>query len=304
MIAVKKLHIVKKPADIIVDLIIAALCVLIFLIIAYPLYFVVIASFSNVFDVNAGKVIFTPSRPSLYGYEKIFEDTRIWTGYKNTLLYTLLGTTINLIFTLPAAYALSRRQFAPRKVIMALFIFTMFFNGGMIPTYMLIRDLKLVNTIWVMVIPFCVNVYNLIITRTFMETSIPEELYEAAIMDGCSHFRYFTLVILPLSKAVISVIGLYYLVGHWNNFFSALLYLSKDNMQPLQVVLRNILLSNQVFLQGAGGGAGLGTGGYAQQYADQIKYGVIIVSVLPVLCLYPFIQRYFEKGVMIGAIKG
>ena len=187
---------------------------------------------------------------------------------------------------------------------MALFIFTMFFNGGMIPTYMLIRDLKLINTIWVMVIPFCVNVYNLIITRTFMETSIPEELYEAAIMDGCSHLRYFTMVILPLSKAVISVIGLYYLVGHWNNFFSALLYLNKDNLQPLQVVLRNILLSNQVFQQGAGSGAGYGAGGYAQQYADQIKYGVIIVSVLPVLCLYPFIQRYFEKGVMIGAIKG
>lgn len=304
MLAVRKRYFVKKPSDVMMDFVIAVLCVFIFFAIVYPLYFVVIASFSNAFDVNAGKVIFLPSRASLYGYEKIFEDTRIWTGYKNTLLYTVLGTIINLAFTLPAAYVLSRKAFAPRKIIMSLFIFTMFFNGGMIPTYMLIRDLKLINTIWVMVIPFCVNVYNLIITRTFMETSIPEELYEAAIMEGCSHFRYFTMVILPLSKAVISVIGLYYLVGHWNNFFSALLYLNRDNLQPLQVVLRNILLSNQVFQQGAGSGAGFGAGGYAQQYADQIKYGVIIVSVLPVLCLYPFIQRYFEKGVMIGAIKG
>jgi len=300
----RKRYFIRKPSDIVVDSVIALLCVIIFLIVAYPLYFIVIASFSSAIDVNAGRVFLWPVNSSFYGYGKIFEDTRIWTGYKNTLLYTFLGTVINLAFTLPAAYVLSRKRFAPRRVIMSLFIFTMFFNGGMIPTYMLMRDLKLINTIWVMVIPFCVNVYNLIITRTFMETSIPEELYEAAIMDGCSHFTYFIRVILPLSKAVISVIGLYYLVGHWNNFFSALLYLSRDNMQPLQVVLRNILLSNQAFMQGAGSGSGMGVGGYAQQYADQIKYGVIIVSVLPVLCLYPFIQRYFEKGVMIGAIKG
>jgi len=294
----------QKPSDVILDIVIAVLCAFIFFVVAYPLYFVVIASFSNANDVNAGRVILWPVNGSLYGYSKIFEDTRIWQGYKNTLLYTFGGVAINLIFTLPAAYALSRKSFAPRKIIMGMFIFTMFFNGGMIPTYMLMRDLKLVNTIWVMMIPFCVSVYNVIITRTFMETSIPNDMYEAAILDGCSHFRYFVAVVLPLSKAVISVIGLYYFVGHWNDFFTALLYLNRDNMQPLQMVLRNILLSNQVFMQGAGSGAGMGTGGYAQQYADQIKYGVIIVSALPVLCLYPFIQKYFEKGVMIGAVKG
>ncbi|GHU97014.1 sugar ABC transporter permease [Spirochaetia bacterium] len=295
----------QKPADIILDLLLAVLCVLIFIIIVYPLYFVVIASFSNSIDVNAGRVFLYPVRASFYGYSKIFEDTRIWEGYKNTILYTFLGTAINLAVTLPASYALSRRSFAPRRVIMSLFIFTMFFSGGMIPTYMLMRDIKLINTIWVMMIPFCISVYNLIITRTFMETSIPADLYEAAVLDGCSHFRYFISVALPLSKAVISVIGLYYFVGHWNDFFNALLYLNKDSMQPLQMVLRNILLSNQVFLQGAGSGAGVGgAGGYAQQYADQIKYGVIIVSTLPVLCLYPFIQKYFERGVMIGALKG
>jgi len=257
MTTVNKRFFTKKPFDMVLDLIIAALCALIFFAVAYPLYFIVIASFSNSFDVNAGRVILWPVNASLYGYSMIFDDTRIWNGYRNTILYTFLGTTINLLFTLPAAYALSRKRFAPRKIIMALFVFTMFFGGGLIPTYMLIRDLRLINTVWVMVIPFCVNVYNLIITRTFMETSIPEELYEAAVMDGCSHFRYFITVMLPLSKAVISVIGLYYFVGHWNNFFSALLYLNRDNMQPLQVVLRNILLANQVFLQGAGSGAAL-----------------------------------------------
>jgi len=174
----------------------------------------------------------------------------------------------------------------------------------MIPTYMLIKDLHLINSPWVMIIPFCVNVYNLIITRTFFENSIPEDLYEAAVLDGCSHFRYFHAVVLPLSKAVISVISLYYFVGHWNDFFNALLYLNKDELQPLQVVLRNILLSNQVFQAGAGSGGGVGTGSYAQKYADQIKYGIIIVSILPVLLIYPFIQKYFEKGVMIGSLKG
>jgi putative aldouronate transport system permease protein len=302
---ISKRFLKQKPADIILDLLVVLFCVLIFAIIVYPLYFVIIASFSNSFDVNAGRVFLYPVGASLYGYGKIFEDTRIWEGYKNTLLYTFLGTIINLAVTLPAAYALSRKSFAPRRVIMSLFIFTMFFSGGMIPTYMLMRDIKLINTIWVMMIPFCISVYNLIITRTFMETSIPADLYEAAVLDGCSHFRYFISVALPLSKAVISVIGLYYFVGHWNDFFNALLYLNKDSMQPLQMVLRNILLSNQVFLQGAGSGAGVGgAGGYAQQYADQIKYGVIIVSTLPVLCLYPFIQKYFERGVMIGALKG
>jgi putative aldouronate transport system permease protein len=304
VILVKKGYFVKKPSDVIMDFIIFVFCIFIFLITAYPLYFVIIASFSDAIEVNAGRVIIWPVKQSLYGYEKIFKDTRIWLGYKNTLNYTFFGTIINLFFTLPAAYVLSRKKFTPRKIIMALFIFTMFFNGGLIPTYMLIRNLKIINTVWVMIIPFCVSVYNLIIARTFLETSIPEELYEAAMMDGCSHFRYFITVILPLSKAVISVIGLYYFVGHWNNFFRALMYLSRDGMQPLQVVLRNILLSNQVFMQGAGIGAGEGTGAYAQQYADQIKYGIIIVSTLPVLCLYPLIQRYFEKGVMIGAIKG
>lgn len=289
-------------ADNIFEFFIIIFCIFVFIIVAYPLYFIVIASFSDSTYVNQGLVILTPKGFSTYGYSKIFEDTRIWTGYKNTLIYTLGGTAINLLFTLPGAYALAYKRFKARKYIMRAFVFTMFFNGGLIPTYMLIRNLRMVDTMWVMMIPFCVNVYNLIITRTFFEHTIPDELYEAAIIDGCTHFKFFTTVVLPLSKAIISVIFLYYMVGHWNNFFTPLIYLNKDNLQPLQIVLRNILLSNQVFMEGAGMGGE--AGGYAQRYADQVKYGVILVSTLPILCLYPFIQKYFEEGIMIGAIKG
>jgi putative aldouronate transport system permease protein len=277
-----------------------------FIIVAYPLYFVIIASISNSILVNQGKVLFLPRDINLYGYGQVFSDTRIWAGYRNTILYTAAGTLLNLIVTMPAAYALGFRGFPARKVIMPLFVFTMFFSGGMIPTYMVVRTLRLTNTPVTLVILGAINVYNLIITRTFIQNSIPYEFYEVAILDGCSHFRYFATVILPLSKAVISVMLLYYAVGHWNDYFSALLYLTSDSLKPLQIVLRNILLQNEAF-QGGIGMAGSGSGGYGadtMQYVDQIKFALIIVSTLPILCLYPFIQKYFVKGVMIGAIKG
>lgn len=275
-----------------------------FLFVLYPIYFVVIASFSDSTLVNQGQVILYPKGVSLYGYSQIFKKPEIWVGYKNTIIYSFFGTIFNLTVTLPAAYVLSRKDFAARGIVMKLFVITMYFNGGMIPTYMLIRDVGLLDSPLVMIIFGAVNVYNLIITRTFFETSIPDELYEAAALDGCSHFRYFSTVVLPLSKAVIAVIMLYYLVGHWNDFFSALLYLNSDKYQPLQIVLRNILLLNQAMAGTTGASAGAGAGAYAQQFADQIKFGVIIVSTVPVLCVYPFIQKYFEKGVMIGAVKG
>ena len=275
-----------------------------FLFVLYPIYFVVIASFSDSTLVNQGQVILYPKGVSLYGYSQIFKKPEIWVGYKNTIIYSFFGTIFNLTVTLPAAYVLSRKDFAARGIVMKLFVITMYFNGGMIPTYMLIKDVGLLDSPLVMIIFGAVSVYNLIITRTFFETSIPDELYEAAALDGCSHFRYFSTVVLPLSKAVIAVIMLYYLVGHWNDFFSALLYLNSDKYQPLQIVLRNILLLNQAMAGTTGASAGAGAGAYAQQFADQIKFGVIIVSTVPVLCVYPFIQKYFEKGVMIGAVKG
>lgn len=278
------------------------LSILVFLLVAYPLYFVVIASVSDSTFVSTGKVFLYPKGFSTFGYSEIFKDGRIWVGYRNTIVYTLLGTVVNILFTLPAAYVLSRKEFKARRVLMLIFVITMFFNGGLIPTYLLMKNIHITNTMWVFIFPFCVNVYNLIITRTFFENSIPVELYEAASMDGCTHFKYFASVVLPLSKAVISVIGLYYMVAHWNDFFTALVYIRSNNLKPLQLILRDILLSNQVFAQGAG--AGGSAGGYAQKYADQIKYGVIIVSTVPILVVYPFIQKYFEKGVMIGAVKG
>ena len=293
-------HKTSSRADKAYQALVVILSVAAFIIVLYPIYFIGIASFSDSILVNQGKVILYPKGFNLYGYRQIFRNAQIWTGYKNTILYTVFGTMLNLAITLPAAYALSRYRFHPRNIVMFFFVFTMYFNGGMIPTYMLVNNLHLRDTPWIMIIMGGLSVFNLIITRTFFESSIPEELYEAAALDGCSHFRYFASVVLPLSKAVIAVIMLYYMVGHWNDFFNPLLYINKDSYQPLQIVLRNILLSNQAMA----GATGAGISGYAQQYADQIKFGVIIVSTIPILCVYPFIQKYFEKGVMIGSLKG
>lgn len=275
------------------------LSIVIFIIILYPLWFVVIASISNSDMVNRGEVIFLPKDIRFYGFQQIFQDSRIWKGYANTILYVVVGTAINMIVTMPAAYALSRRKFKARNIIMFYFVFTMFFNGGLVPTYMTISSLNLISTKTVLIIFGALNVYNLIIARTFIENSIPDDLYEAALLDGCTHFHYFWKVVLPLSKAVISVLILYYAVGHWNDFFNPLIYNNNSNNEPLQIVLRRILLMNEAFE----GGSGV-QGGYAQSSADQVKYALIIVSTVPILCVYPFVQKYFEKGVMIGAVKG
>lgn len=280
--------------------IVIILSILIFIIIAYPLWFIIIASISNSNLVNLGQVTLWPKGIRFYGYQQILDDARIWTGYANTIFYVIAGTILNMVVTMPAAYALSRKNFTTRNKIMFYFVFTMFFNGGLVPTYMTISSLGLISTKTILVIFVAVNTYNLIIARTFIENSIPEELYEAAVLDGCSHFRYFFKIIVPLSKAVIAVLILYYAVFHWNDYFNALLYNSNAQHAPLQIVLREILLLNQAFASGNGGVQG----GYAQSSADQVKYAVIIVSTVPILCVYPFIQKYFEKGVMIGAVKG
>lgn len=279
---------------------VVALSILIFAIVLYPLWFIVIASVSNSNLVNLGQVKFLPKDIRFYGYQQIIEDSRIWKGYLNTLLYVVAGTALNMVVTMPAAYALSRRGFKARNKVMFFFVFTMFFSGGLVPTYMTISALNLISTKTILIIFVAVNTYNLIIARTFIENSIPEDLYEAAVLDGCSHLSYFTKVVIPLSKAVNSVLILYYAVYHWNDYFNALVYNSKQENAPLQIVLREILLLNQAFASGNGGVQG----GYGQSSADQVKYAVIIVSTLPILCVYPFVQKYFEKGVMIGAVKG
>lgn len=289
--------------DLVFMIFIGIICALVVFATLYPIYFVMIASISDPGAVSTGKVVLLPESISSFGYQQIFADSRIWTGYRNTLVYTFVGTAVNLLVTLPGAYALSRREFRPRRILMFVFTFTMFFSGGLIPTYLLYRDLGLLDNWLVFILPSAVNVYNLIIARSFFENSLPEELFEAAMLDGVDYFRFFITIALPLSKAIISVIGLYYLVQHWNDFFTGLIFVRDYAKQPLQIVLRDILLSNQAFSGGAGGAGGSG-GAYGQQYADQIKYGVIIVSTLPVIALYPFLQRYFEKGVLIGSVKG
>ena len=292
----------KTVSDWIVDIIIVVLLASIVFAIIYPLWFIIIASFSNQGMVAQGKILFLPKGTNFGGYEKLFADTRIWQGYANTILYSVVGTALNMIVTLPAAFALSRREWKCRRVLLFLLTFTMFFVGGLIPNYLLFKELNILNTMWVFILPAAVNVYNLIIARSFFETSIPEELYDAAQIDGLTYFGHFFKIVLPLSSAIIAVIGLYYFVGHWNDFFTGLVYIRDSAKYPLQNVLRDILLANQTNAQS--GNVNMANAAEQQELADQIKYGVIIVSTLPLLILYPFLQKYFNKGVMIGAVKG
>ena len=292
----------KSPGDHAVDAVIWLLVAAVVVIVVYPLWFIIVASFSDQTLVSAGQVTIWPKGFTLAGYLRVFQDSRIWTGYGNTILYTLLGTALNLVVTLPAAFALARIEFKPRRVILFLFTFTMYFAGGLVPNYLLFKSLGLLDNWLVFIIPGAVSVWNLIIARSFFETSIPEELHDAAQIDGLGYFGYFLKVVLPLSSAIIAVIGLYYFVGHWNDYFTGLIYIRESGLQPLQNVLRDILLANQTNQLGSGSGGQNVL--QQQQIADQIKYGVIIVSTLPLLVIYPFLQKYFNKGVMIGAVKG
>jgi putative aldouronate transport system permease protein len=267
----------------------------------YPLYFVVIASFSSPEMVNAGRVWLYPREITVDGYRRIVADERIWIGYRNTILYTIAGTAVNLVMTLPAAYALSRRDLLGRVLITSIFAVTMFFSGGLIPRYLLVRDLGMLNSVWAMVLPNAVIFWNLIVSRSFFQTTIPMELYEAAVMDGSTNTRFFVSVVLPLSQAIIAVMALFYGVGHWNGFFDALIFLRSRELVPLQIVLRDILITVQLQSSMMDDAE---TASLMQRISEQIKYGVIIVATVPILMAYPFLQRYFVKGVMIGAIKG
>lgn len=279
--------------------IIILFCACIFIVVAYPLYFVVIASVSDPTAVSTGQVIFWPKGTSLKGYGLVFSYDKLWIGYRNTIFYTIVGTLFNLAVTLPAAYAASRKEFMPRRVIMFLFAFTMYFGGGLIPTFLLIKQVGLYNTPWVFIIPFSLNVYNFIITRSFFESGLSESMHEAAVLDGCNDFRYFISVVLPLSRAIIAVVMLYYAVGHWNDYYTGLVFIRNEQLVPLQLVLREILLI-------ADSSNLIGSSGYsnALSYVEAMRYGVILVSTLPLLIIYPFVQKYFEKGVMLGAVKG
>jgi putative aldouronate transport system permease protein len=291
----------KSKEDMIFDLINYSVLAVACLLVLYPLYFIVIASFSDPTLVANGKVWLLPKGITFEGYSRIFNDKSIWTGYKNSLLYAGLGALISVSMTITAAYPLSRKDFYGRNFFMILFLITMFFGGGLIPTYLLVKKLHMTNTIWAMVIPGAVSVWNIIIARTFFQTSIPDELREAASIDGCSDISFFVKIVLPLSKPIIAVIALYTIVGQWNGFFDALIYLSKEKQYPLQLILRNILIQAE---PQKGMLVDVETLMAKQRAKELIKYGVIIVSSLPLLIIYPLIQKYFVKGVMIGSIKG
>lgn len=287
--------------DKVFDVVNVLLMCLILAIIVYPLWFVVIASVSDATKVAAGEVLLLPSGFSLKAYKMVFRDSMVMTGYRNTIFYTVLGTCINLVMTVLAAYPLSRKDWVGRRLFTTVIMFTMFFSGGTIPTYLLMNDLGLVNTVWAMVLPGAVSVYNTIVMRTFFNNSIPLELQEAAMVDGCSNTRLLLQIVLPLSKAIIAVMVLFYGVGHWNAFFNALIYLTDSDRYPLQLVLRSILIQNTASQDMLGD---VDTLGNRVMLAETLKYALIIVSTLPMMVLYPFLQKFFEKGVMIGAIKG
>lgn len=289
----------KTGSERIFDFFVYGVAILLILLIIYPLWFVIIASFSDPADVGNGNVWLWPNEWRLDGYIRLFEQSLFWRGYLNTILYTIVGTAVALFVNIPAGYALSRKDLHGRKWLALLFIIPMFVSGGLIPIYLTIKNVGLLDTFWVMVIPFAVSSYNIIVARTFFNNSIPAGLWEAAQIDGCGTIRYFFSMVLPLSKAILAVIGLWTAVGIWNSWFNALIYLTNDNLQPLQLILRRLLISNQLLQTQA-------TGELASELratAGMMKYAAIVVSTAPIMMLYPFLQKYFNQGVMIGALK-
>lgn len=291
--------------DVIFDVICFIVLTLILLMVAYPLYWVVISSFSKPSAVSGGEVLLRPIGFTLKGYEEVLKNVQVVRGFMNSIVYTVCGVLLNLAVTLPTSYALSRDKFGGKKPITIFYMITMFFGGGLIPTYILIQRLHLLNTMWALILPGCMGVYNMIVARTFFKSNISEELYEAAEIDGCTQGRFFFKVALPLSKAIIAILVLYYGVGHWNSYFSALIYMQDKDAYPLQLVLRNILITNETALsQTATTEAARAALQAKKELVDVMKYSLIVISSLPVLVMYPFVQKHFVKGVMIGSVKG
>lgn len=278
-------------------------------IVAYPLYFVLIASVSDPDLVNTGKVWLWPRNSSLLAYREVFRHDRVWTGYANSGFYLAVGTLINVALIITAAYGLSRKSLPGRGLLMGVFVFTMYFGGGLIPTFILVKNLGMVDTRWAILLPYAVNVFNLIIARTFFQSTIPDELYEAAYLDGASDARLFVSVVLPLAKPIIAVIALYSAVHHWNQYFQALVFLPRArDLHPLQMVLREILIMNEQ-LNNATNISSMSAEEMTQlaklaKMAETMKYALIIVASIPLLVAYPFVQKHFVKGVMIGSLKG
>ena len=268
----------------------------------YPLYFVLIASVSDPTMVNSGKVILFPKGITFSAYKFILAEKDIWIGYRNTILYTVGSVLVGAAITIPAAYALSRKDLVGKNVVLKFLTFLMFFNGGLIPTYIIVNKLHLLNTAAILIILNCVTVQNIIVARTFFISNIPDELLEAASLDGCGNLQFFYKIVLPLSKSIIAVIVLYIAVWQWNSYFNALIYTTNRNLQPLQMVLRDILIQGQNLNIGEEMDAAMIE--YMVEIANLIKYGVIVMAIVPIQCFYPFVQKYFEKVVLVGSVKG
>ena len=276
------------------DVVLLIFCI----IVLYPVMYVISASFSNPLSVMKNEVVLLPKGFTLIGYEKVFSNPDVWNSYKNTIVYTIVGTALNVILTSTGAFALSRKDFKGRNFWTFYITFTMFFSGGIIPMYLLIKQLNLYDTFWVMILPGAISAWNMIIMRTFFQSNVPMELQEAAIIDGCNDLVIFLKIALPLSMPIIAIMTLFYGVDHWNSFFGAMLYLSDRDKFPLQLILREILLQN------ISSGNVEGPAADQQIVGESIRYALIIVATVPILLVYPFIQKYFVKGVLIGAIKG
>ena len=298
--AVRTNKVKKSKEDKIFDFILYGIAAILIVVALYPMYFIVIASISNPNLVSNGEILFLPKGINFKAYEQLASYSQLWTGYKNTIFYVIVGTIFTLVVNIPAAYALSRKKLYGRKALTIFYLIPMFFTGGLIPTYLAVQQFHLLDTFWVMVLPFSVVTYYIIVGRTFFANSIPEELWEAAQLDGCGYMGFFFRIVLPLSKAVIAVIALWAAVGQWNSYFNALIYLRNPELQPLQIIVRNILISNQTISSMTTGAAAA----EAKQMADLIKYAVIVVSSAPIMCLYPFVQKHFNQGVMLGSLKG
>lgn len=270
------------------------------LVVLYPLYYVILASVTDPVVVNSGKMLWYPEAPYFEGYVRAFNHQPLWTGYKNTLIYTLVGTLIALGCTIPAGYALSRTDLPGRRGIMFLFTFTMFFNGGIIPLYLVVKQIHIYDSIWAVVLPIAVSVYNLIVCRSFFDSSIPKELLEAARIDGCSDFSFFFKIVLPISSTIIAVMTLFYATSIWNMFFNPLMFLSSSDKMPLQVVLRDLVLMNQASIVTSS----VEEIAMKQKLVEQLKYCIVVLAAAPLLIVYPFLQKYFAKGVTVGAVKG
>lgn len=275
-------------------LVLLVLCVLI------PLIYVVIASFTQPSTLLNNGLTLNPADWTLEGYKRVFKDSEMLIGFRNSMFYSAAFSVISITLTLFAAYPLSRENFVGRKPLMTFFVITMFFNGGLIPTYLLVKNLNMLDTVWSILLPGAINVWNLILARTYFQ-SIPKELKEASTVDGANDTQYFFKILLPLSKPIVAVLVLYQFVGQWNSYFDAMIYLKSANLQPLQIVLRSILVQNQPSMNM---GTNAADTAQLQQIAQMIKYSSIVISSLPLILMYPFFQKYFEKGIMVGSIKG